>query len=226
MQDAQLSFLPRRRGASQDPRKRLWCRGVKSLTNEDLLGLLLRGPSVRELAEDALQDGLAGLMQLDACLLLQRPGFGKANTAIVLAAVELSLRLARVRIPERRPLSRIDLVADYLYLRYRNPDQEVMGALFLDVRSRLIGEAELYRGTLSRNAVEPRRILKEALLRSASAVVAFHTHPSGCPAPSAEDLVFTRRLAEAGELVGVRLVDHLILGDAGRWVSLQRRGAW
>jgi DNA repair protein RadC len=226
MQDAQLSFLPRWRGAPQDPHKRLWCRGVKSLADEDLLGLLLRGPLVQELAEDVLQAGLAGLLQLDPRLLLQRPGFGRVNTAIVLAAIELGLRLARVRIPERRPLSRTDRVADYLCLRYGNPDQEVLGALFLDARSRLLGEAELYRGTLSRNAVEPRLILKEALLRSASAVVAFHTHPSGCPAPSSEDLVFTRRLAEAGELVGVRLVDHLILGDSGRWVSLQRRGAW
>jgi len=226
MQATQLSFLPRWREAGQGPRERLWCRGVRSLTHEDLLGLLLRGSSPRKLAEDVLRGGLAGLLRLDPRQLLQRPGLGKANAAIVLAAVELGLRLARVRIPERRPLRRTDLVADYLSLRYGNPDQEVMGAVFLDLRGRLIDEAELYRGTLSRNAVEPRQILKEALLRSASAVVAFHTHPSGNPAPSAEDLVFTRRLAEAGELVGVRLVDHLILGDAGRWVSLQRRGAW
>lgn len=218
--DAQLSFGWR--GAGQ----RLWRQGVKSLSPEELLCLLLRGPSAHLLAEGVLREGgLAGLQQLDASLLLQR-GVDKVNTAIVLATAELSLRLARVRIPERRPLSRVDLVADYLWLRYHKSDQEVMGAVFLDSRSRLISEAELYRGTLSRSAVEPRLILKEALLRSASAVVAFHTHPSGCPAPSAEDLVFTRRLAEAGELVGVRLVDHLILGDAGRWVSLQRRGAW
>jgi DNA repair protein RadC len=204
---------------------RLWCQGVKSLTPEDLLGLLLRGPSAGVLAEDLLHDGLAELRHLDARQ-LRRRGLDKANTAIVLAAVELALRLARVRIPERRPLGRIDLMADYLHLRYDRRDQEIMGAVFLDVRGRLLSEVELYRGTLSRGAVEPRLLLKEALLRGASALVAFHTHPSGCPAPSSEDLVFTRRLAEAGESVGVRLADHLILGDAGRWVSLQRRGAW
>jgi len=81
-------------------------------------------------------------------------------------------------------------------------------------------------GTLSRAAVEPRAILKECLLRSASGFILFHTHPSGDPSPSAEDLSFTRRMAEAGELVGVRLLDHMILGSAGRWVSLGRRGAW
>lgn len=223
MRDTQLSF-PWREGR-QDPGHRLWCHGVRALMPAELLSLLLRGPSAEVLAEDLLEKGLAELWQFDAHRLLQR-GFDKVNTAIVLAAVELGLRLARVRIPERQLLKRTDAVADYLCLRYGNPDQEVMGALFLDVRSGLIGEAELYRGTLSRSAVEPRLILKEALLRSASAVVAFHTHPSGCPAPSAEDLVFTRRLAEAGELVGVRVADHLILGHAGRWVSLQKRGAW
>jgi DNA repair protein RadC len=177
------------------------------------------------LAEDLLPRGLADLWHLDAYRLLQR-GVDKVNTAIVLAAAELSLRLARSRIPERRLLKRTDAVADYLYLRYGNPDQEVMGALFLDARSGLIDEAELYRGSLCRSAVEPRRILKEALLRSASSVVVFHTHPSGDPTPSAEDVVFTRRLAEAGEWVGVRMADHLVLGHAGRWVSLQKRGAF
>ena len=73
---------------------------------------------------------------------------------------------------------------------------------------------------------EYRAILKEALLRSASAFLLFHTHPSGDPSPSSEDLSFTRRMAEAGELVGVKLVDHIVLGSAGRWVSLGRRGAW
>jgi DNA repair protein RadC len=101
-----------------------------------------------------------------------------------------------------------------------------MGALFLDTRNRLLAESEVYRGTLNRAAVEPRGLLKEALLRGAAGLVLFHTHPSGDPSPSAEDLAFTRRLAEAGELVGVRLVDHLILGSAGRWVSLRQRGAW
>lgn len=199
--------------------------GVKTLSCVDLLSLLLRGPGTEALAGDLLAEGSADWWQLDAGRLLQR-GFDRVNAAIVLAAVELGLRLARVRIPERQILSQTARVADYLCLRYGNPDQEVMGALFLDVRNGLIGEAELYRGCLCRSAVEPRLILKEALLHSASAVVAFHTHPSGCPAPSAEDLVFHRRLSAAGHLVGVRVVDHLILGHAGRWVSLAMRGDW
>ena len=101
-----------------------------------------------------------------------------------------------------------------------------MGALFLDSRNRLLGESEIYRGTLNRAAVEPRALLKEALLRDAAGLVLFHTHPSGDPAPSAEDLAFTRRLARSGELLGVRLVDHLIVGSPSAYVSLRERGGW
>lgn len=223
MRDTQLSFPWR--GARQDPGQRLWHQGAKALTPADLLSLLLRGPCAGVLAEELLEEGLGHLRQWDAHRLLQR-GFDRVNTSIVLAAVELSLRLALARIPQRQVLKSTDLVADYLCLRYGNPDQEVMGALFLDVRGGLIGEGELYRGSLCRSVVEPRLIFKEALLRSAESVVVFHTHPSGDPTPSAEDLVFTRRLAEAGKVMGVRLADHLILGHAGRWVSLQARGAW
>lgn len=222
----QLALVPPRRRAHESPRKQLWCSGVSSLSDEDLLTLLLRGPSVREMVDDVLEEGLSGLMNLEPALLLRRPGFGEANAASLLAAVELGRRLARHRMPERRLLSRADLAADYLTLRYHNPDQETMGALYLDTRNRLITDTEFYRGTLSRVAVEPRAILKHALLHSASALVLFHTHPSGSPAPSAEDLVFTRRLAKAGELLGVRLVDHIIVGHTGHWVSLKCRGGW
>ena len=117
-------------------------------------------------------------------------------------------------------------MARYLALRYHTCDQEVMGALFLDARSRLLGEREMFRGTLSRIAVEPREILRECLQRGAAAIYLFHTHPSGDPSPSAEDLLFTRRMAEAAEIVGVRLADHVVLGHRGRWVSLTEKGAW
>jgi DNA repair protein RadC len=100
-----------------------------------------------------------------------------------------------------------------------------MGALFLDIRSRLLGEREIYRGTLDRTAVEPREILRESLLRGAAGVIVFHTHPSGDPSPSQEDFAFTRRLRDAGDVLGVRLVDHLVLGSQERWVSLRELGA-
>jgi len=139
--------------------------------------------------------------------------------------MELAKRLAQEKVPRKDLLDRPDALANYLSLRYSS-DQEVMGTLLLDVRNRLISEGIVFKGTLRRAIVEPRAILKQALLRSASGLILFHTHPSGDPSPSAEDLSFTRRLSDAGELLGIRLLDHLVIGNGGQWVSLGRRGAW
>ena len=222
-----LKMLP----VEERPRERLLRSGSAALSDAELLAVLLRtgrpGMSAIEMGQELLAErgGLGGLLRSEASV-LRRRGLGEAKVATLLAAIELGRRLARARMPRRDLLDRPEVVANYLSLRYVQQDQEVMGALYLDVRNRLIAESDVFRGTLSRAAVEPRAILKECLLRSASGFILFHTHPSGDPSPSAEDLSFTRRMAEAGELVGVRLLDHMILGSAGRWVSLGRRGAW
>ena len=105
-------------------------------------------------------------------------------------------------------------------------DREVMGAILLDIRNRAIGHQLAYIGTLTRAAVEPRGILSAALLANAAGLILFHNHPSGDPSPSAEDLAFTRRMAEAGEIVGVRVLDHIVVGEAPAFVSLRQRGGW
>ena len=228
-----MSRRRRRHSHDDNPRKRLLQFGPTALSDVELVEILLRngcpGSSARELARELLNDygGFLGLGNVDPAY-LQRHGIGEAKAATVVACFEIARRVAKARMPRRDLLDRPDAVANYLGLRYGQGFQESMGALFLDIRNRLIshGEAEIFRGTLTRAAVEPREILKEALLRNASSLVVFHTHPSGDPSPSTEDLAFTRRLAEAGELVGVKLLDHIILGSAGRWVSLGRRGAW
>ena len=221
----------KRRHPSHDdnPRTRLLELGPTALSDVELVEILLRngcpGTSARDLAcELLIEYGLVGLGNVESSY-LRRHGIGEAKAATVVAAFEIARRVARAKMPRRDLLDRPDAVANYLQLKYGS-DQEVMGALFLDVRNRLIGESEIFRGTLSRAAVEPRAIIKEALLRSASAILLFHSHPSGDPSPSSEDLSFTRRLAEAGELLGTKLVDHIVLGGGGRWVSLGRRGAW
>jgi DNA repair protein RadC len=179
-----------------------------------------------QLALEVLEasEGLTGVSDMNPHT-LRRYGVGDAKIASLLAALELGRRVAQRELPERDPMTRPGEVVRYLAVRYRVRDQEVVGAVFLDGRNRRMADKEIFRGTLSRAAVEPREILKEALVRGAAGVLLFHTHPSGDPSPSTEDLLFTRRLAEAGELVGVRLVDHLILGSAGRWVSLHEKGA-
>jgi DNA repair protein RadC len=213
------------------PRERLLEWGAQTVSDAELVAVLLRtgcrGTSAITLATELLLSagGLTGLLGADPRS-LRRPGLGGAKAASLLAAVEIGRRLARAELPKREPLNRPASVARYVNLRYGAGDQEVMGALFVDIRNRLLSEREIFRGTLNRAAVEPREILKEGLLRGAAGVVLFHTHPSGDPSPSGEDVLFTRRMAEAGEVVGVRLVDHLIVGRGGRWASLKDRGAW
>jgi len=224
-------YLIRELPQGERPRERLLQHGGGSLADSELLAVLLRtgrvGVSALQMGMDVLREngGLAGLLTATPHS-LRRNGLGAAKAAALLAAVELGRRLAREQLLDREPLSRPVDVARYLALRYHTCDQEVMGALFLDARNRLLGEREMFRGTLSRISVEPREILRECLQRGAASIYPFHTHPSGDPSPSAEDLLFTRRMAEAAEIVGLRLIDHVVLGNRGRWVSLKEKSAW
>lgn len=223
-------YLIRQLPTTERPRERLLESGGKALADSELVAVLLRtgrrGVSALQLALDLLNEsgGLPGLLAATPHS-LRRVGVGPAKAASLLAAIELGRRLAREELVDHEPLSRPEAVARYLAVRYQTSDQEVMGALFLDVRDRLLGERELFRGTRDRVAVEPREILKECLQRGAVSIYLFHTHPSGDPSPSAEDLLFTRRMTDAAELVGLRLADHVVVGSRGRWVSLRQRQA-
>jgi len=225
------TWLIRELPKSERPRERLLEQGSGALSDAELIAVLLRNgyrkTSAVQIARELLDDkgGLAGLLGATPQM-LRRPGVGQAKAAALLAALEISRRLARTEVAEREALSRPSEVARYLHLRYQTRDQEVMGALFLDGRDRMLGDRELYRGTLDRALVEPREVLKECLLRGAAGVILFHTHPSGDPTPSCEDRTVTLRMAEAAKVIGVRLVDHLVLGGTGRWVSLREQLAW
>ncbi len=216
--------------AGRQPRERLMRFGAATLSDSELIALLLgtgtRGESVHDMSARLLAEagGLSGLRMADP-LTVARKGVGPAKASRVLAAVELATRLAFRELPKRLPLDRPESSARYLLLRYGVRDQEVMGALFLNVRNHVIYETEIFRGTLRRAAVEPRAILRVALSVGAAGVLMFHTHPSGDPTPSAEDLAFTERLDRALDAIGLQLVDHLILGDVERWTSLRRCGA-
>ncbi|MBZ0143225.1 MAG: DNA repair protein RadC [Rhodocyclaceae bacterium] len=205
--------------------------GSHSLRVEELLALLLEARrGVRATLERArallAEAGDLSRLASSSYDRQRRQRLSKGEATRLEVVFELARRLAKGEVAERKPMGHPAAAASYLVLRFARQDQEVFGALYLDTRNRLIGEQELYRGTLNRAAVEPRRVLQEGLLRNAAGMLVFHNHPSGDPTPSAEDLAFTRRLAEAGEVVGVRLVDHLILGGVGRWVSLAQRGGW
>ncbi len=212
-----LSFVPKTADApTEEPLDRLQRAGAGALSDVELLALLLDTPQAdcAELLEQ--HGGLRGIFHAGRQNLVNEPR--------ILAAIELAVRFARARLPERLHLKHPQKVADYLGLHHARTDQEVMGALFLDVRSRLIADEILHVGTLSKLAVDPPTVLRRALHHCAARILVFHCHPSTDPSPSAEDLAFTRRLHQAAELLGLRLQDHIILGTGGRWASLQRCG--
>ncbi len=224
-------FMIRELPEGERPRERLLEQGSGALSDAELIAVMLRtgrvGVSAIQMAMELLREsgGLSGLLGATP-LMLRRNGLGPAKAASLLAAIEIGSRLAREQILDREPMARPAEVARYLSLRYRLRDQEVMGAIFLDSRKRFLSDKEIYRGTIDRAAVEPREVLKECLLRGASGLILFHTHPSGDPSPSLDDVEFTRRMAQAADMIGVLLVDHLVLASSGRWVSLKERGIW
>jgi len=190
----------------------------------DLLGLRLPVESERVALVLRACRGLAGLPRADAADMVCE-GVDADDAVLLLAALEIGRRLAEAEVPRVRPLEQLPAVAAYLALRYQRRTQEVLGALLLDRRERLVHHGVFYRGTLSRAAVEPRAVLVEALYQEATAVALFHTHPSGDPSLSFEDIAFTLRMYRAGAELGVELLDHLIIGGVRRWVSLRERAA-
>ena len=222
---ARISELSR----EERPREKLLERGPDALSDSELVAVLLRtgvsGTDALELAGKWLEEGggLEGLARADARQILSRRGVGPAKGAVVAAALELGRRLARKNLAGQQLLDRPEVAADFLALQYGHARVEVFGTLTLDVRHRLLRVHELHRGARSHADIEPAEVFNSAIVDNAHAVIVWHTHPSGDPAPSGDDEALTRRLADAGRLLGIAVLDHLIVALGG-FVSLRQRG--
>jgi len=216
--------------SEERPRERLLRLGPGALSNEELLALLLRtgipGESALDRARSLLatHGGLVGLAGVTPPELSTERGIGPTRAAAIAAALEIARRLPAQALSGRDLFNEPRLVKDFLRQSQADDSQERTGALFLNARNRLLrNDPEIYRGTLDRAVVEPREILRRALLGKAAGVILYHNHPSGDPTPSREDREFTRRLAVAAEAVGVRLLDHIVVGREG-CVSFREAG--
>ena len=209
------------------PRERLARHGAGALSNRELLALLLGTGSARASAFDTaarlLDGGIRGLAQRSLGDLESEHGLGRAKATRVLAALELGARLASEGRAPSVSFKTPEASARYLLPRYAARPVETFGLLALDVRHRLRHEAVISVGCLTSSLVHPREVFQQAIVWRAAALILFHNHPSGDPEPSSEDMAITRRLASAGTLMGIEVLDHLVLG-AGRWVSLKERG--
>lgn len=212
------------------PYDRLVLHGAGCLSDAELVELLIRTelegstemvPPASNLLTEA--GGVTGLFNSDLPFLCFH-GMTEAEAVTLLAAGELSRRQARQEFTGEKLMTHPGSVARYLFLRFGKEDQEVMGALLVDPRRRVIAETEIFRGVMNAIRVNPQAILRQALVRHACGIFLFHTHPGGEPEPSQEDLEFTRRMVSACEVVGIPLLDHLIVASHGTWVSLRQRG--
>ncbi|RVT88274.1 RadC family protein [Inhella crocodyli] len=214
---------------SSRPREKLLERGPESLSDAELLALLLRtgvaGTGVLQLADSLLQrfGGISGLLQQDASALQSVKGLGPAKRAELAAVLELARRAIEQPMAERPVLNDPGSVQRLLRLRLAHKPHEVFAVLFLDAQLRLIALEELFRGSLTHTAVHPREVVVRALALHAHAVVLAHNHPSGVCEPSGDDRRLTERLAAALHLVDVRVLDHVVVGQ-GTCRSLAEMG--
>lgn len=206
--------------------------GAANLTDTELLAVLLRtgtrGESALALAGRLLhpaiqKEGILNLHSWTYDQLLQFKGIGKVKAIQILCLCELAKRLAKASAGKELDFSTPATIARYYMEDMRHQKQERMKLLLLNTKSRLIGESEISKGTVNASLVSPRELFIEALQKNAVSIILLHNHPSGDPSPSTEDILVTRKIQEAGYMIGVELLDHIIIGD-NRYISLKEQG--
>ncbi|RJO61962.1 MAG: JAB domain-containing protein [Dehalococcoidia bacterium] len=154
--------------------------------------------------------------------LMSLPGVGKEKALRLTAAFELARRLMKAAPAELPVIKSPQDVASLFMDEMRYLEQERFRVLLLNVKNRLIGEADIYVGTLNSTPAHPREVFRQAIRRNAAAVILVHNHPSGDPEPSREDVDVTKRLVDVGKTIGIEVLDHVVIGD-GRWLSMKAK---
>ena len=210
---------------AERPRARLEAYGSGSLATAELLAVLLGTPHQITDAEKLLADfqGLPGIAQATWTELCQQDGIGHASTARIKAALELGRRLL-VTAPSERPQVRTPAdAANMLMAEMSLLSQEHLRTVLLDTRNRVLAIPTIYVGSLNSAQVRVGEVFREAIRANCASLIVVHNHPSGDPSPSPEDVQVTRLLVEAGSLLNIDVMDHLIIGRQ-RFVSLKERG--
>ncbi|MDX9992487.1 MAG: DNA repair protein RadC [Anaerolineales bacterium] len=214
---------------NERPRERLQNLGPQALSNAELIAILLRvgvpGENAVQVGQRLLQKfgGIAGIHRAPFDELIDQHGIGEAKAAQIKAAIELGRRLT-LESPQERPAinSPADAAALIQY-EMQALEQEHLRVMLLDRRNRVQEIVDLYRGSVSSSQILVGEIFREAVRKNASAIIVAHNHPSGDPTPSPDDVAVTRAILQAGKLLDIDVLDHLVIGQ-GSWVSLKERG--
>ncbi|MGE7918439.1 RadC family protein [Viridibacillus sp. NPDC093762] len=211
------------------PRERLKRQGAESLSNQELIAILLRTGTKEESVLHIANRVLTSFEQLHELKhaaieeIMSVKGIGEAKAIQLLAAIELGRRMSQQRIEDRYTIRSPQDAATYLMADMTALLQEHFVVLFLNVKNQIIHKQTIFIGSLNASIVHPREIFREAVKRSAASLVCAHNHPSGNPAPSPEDIEVTKRIQEAGYIIGIELLDHVIIGDH-QFISLKEKG--
>lgn len=206
-------------------------RGAHTLSDEELLAVLLRtgthGENALDLAKRILyyagEPGILGIHQFSAQRLMRIKGIGKVKAIQISCISELAKRLSKATYQEALCFADPGTIARYYMEDLRHEKQELMKLLMLNTKAKLVGETDISKGTVNASLITPRELFIEALQKNAVSIVILHNHPSGDPTPSREDMLMTKRILDAGTLIGIELLDHIIIGN-NCYVSFREEG--
>lgn len=196
--------------------------GAEQLTDAELLAVILRtgtkGTNSLELAGNILHNrtperGILNLHHWSKEQLMKIEGVGRVKALQILCLSELAKRMARAPGNANLSFSSPTSIAEYYMEDMRHRQQEHMKLLMFNTKTKLLGETEVSKGTVNASLISPRELFIEALQKNAVSIILMHNHPSGDPSPSKEDILITKRIKSAGELIGIQLLDHIIIGD-------------
>lgn len=214
---------------TERPREKLYTHGAETLSNEELIAIIIRTgsrtESAVELSKELLSRDNRGLVYLrDTTLqeLMETKGIGECKASQILAAIELGKRINFLYALDKVKINQPNTIADLFMDEMRYLQKEHFRIVLLDTKNQIIVTEEISVGTLNASIVHPRDVFKVAIKRNANSIILIHNHPSGDPTPSREDINITNRLADVGNLVGIKVLDHIIIGD-NKYISFKER---
>ena len=233
----QLAFIPEQQPRTayhpkvrdlplrERPVNRLRDAGPGALSTIEVLAAIIQTPRALDQAQELLArlEGLPGLVNASESEITQVDGIGPAQAVRIKAALEFGRRLLLVTPSDRLVVRSPSDVAQSLMAEMSHLEQEHFVVLFLDTRNKVLGKETLYIGSLNASHIHIGEVFRDAVRRNCAAIIVAHNHPSGDPSPSPEDVEVTRQLIEAGKLLDIELLDHLVIGQQ-RFVSLRERG--
>jgi DNA repair protein RadC len=208
------------------PREKLEVNGAEGVSNQELLAILLRtgtrDKSALILAQEIINqvETFSQLRTVSLDQLMKIKGIGKAKAIQILAAIELGKRTSSYILERGLQIKSPVDCADYIAEEVKHLEQEHFIGVYLDTKNRVLAKKTLFVGSLNRSLVHPREVFKEALKHGCASIIVCHNHPSGDPTPSTQDISITKRLMEIGELMGIEILDHLVIGTDG-YISMR-----